>query len=107
MDITISKKGHNSGTSLYRFKKRLFTKENPDFRFNQEEYHPCSNPFVFSKIWPRQESVMKKGLRGDNYVNIQGRIMVLVHCPSSHCHLSINKVLLQSLLYFQRYGPDR
>jgi len=26
---------------------------------------------------------------GDNYVNIQGRIMVIVHCPSSHCHLSI------------------
>ena len=33
-----------------------------------------------------------KWLQGDNYVNIQGRIMVLVHCPSSHCHLSINQV---------------
>ena len=47
-----------------------------------------------------------KCLRGDNYVNIQGRIMILVHCPISHCHLSINQILFQSLLYFPRYGPD-
>jgi len=32
-----------------------------------------------------------KWLRGDNSANIQGRIMVLVHCPSYHCHLSINQ----------------
>jgi len=34
----------------------------------------------------------KKWLRGDNYVNIQCRIMVLVHCPCPDCHLSINQV---------------
>jgi len=50
---------------------------------------------------------MKKWLWGENYVNIQGRIVALVQCPSSHCHLSINQVSLQSLLYFARYGPDR
>ena len=33
--------------------------------------------------------------------------MVLVHSPSPQCHLSINKVSLQSLLYFHRYHPDR
>ena len=49
----------------------------------------------------------KKWLRGDNSINIQGRIMVLVHCPSPHCHLSINQVSLQSNLYFPRYGLDR
>jgi len=49
----------------------------------------------------------KKWLRVDNYVNIQGRVMVIVHCPSSHCHLSINQVPFQSLLYFPRYGLDR
>jgi len=52
--------------------------------------------FVLSKIWPRQESIMKNKwlivTGGDNTVNIQGRIMVLVHCPSPDCHLSINKV---------------
>jgi len=37
-------------------------------------------------------------LWGDNSVNIQGRIMVLVHYPSSHYHLSINQVSFQSLL---------
>ena len=31
-----------------------------------------------------------KWLRGKNSVNIQCRIIVLVHCPPSHCHLSIN-----------------
>ena len=37
-----------------------------------------------------------KWLRGDNSVNIQGRIMVRVHCPSSYFHLSINQVSFQS-----------
>ena len=63
---------------------------------------------VLSKIWPRQESIIKnKWLWGDNSVNIQGRSMVLVHCPSSYCHLPINQVSFQSLLYFPRYRPDR
>ena len=48
-----------------------------------------------------------KWLRGGNYVNIQGMIMVLVHCPSSYCNLSIHQFSFQSLLYFQRYGQDR
>jgi len=55
-------------------------------------------PRVLSKIWPGQASIMKnKWLRGDNTVNIQGRIMVIMHCPSSHCHPSINQVSFQSL----------
>jgi len=49
---------------------------------------------------------MKKWLMGDNSV-IQGRVMVIVHCTSSHCHLSIYQVSFQSFLYFPRYGPDR
>jgi len=48
-----------------------------------------------------------KWLMGDNSVNIKGRIMVIVHSSFSHCHLSTNQVLFQSLKYFQRYGPDR
>jgi len=51
--------------------------------------------------------LQKKSIRGDNYVNLQSRIRVLVHCASSHCHLSIHQVSFQSLLYFQRYGPER
>ena len=62
-----------------------------------------SIPLVLSKIWPGQATIMKKWLRGDNLVNIQGRMMVLVHCPSSHSCLSINQVLYQSILYFPRY----
>jgi len=38
----------------------------------------------------------KKWLWGDNYVNIQCMIMVLVHCPSSYCHPSINQVLFKA-----------
>jgi len=49
----------------------------------------------------------KKWLRGDNYVIIQAMIMVLVHCRSPDCHLSINQVSFQFLLYCWRYGPDR
>jgi len=49
----------------------------------------------------------KKWLRGDNTVNIQGMSMVLMDCPSSHCHLSLNQVSFQSLLYFPRYCSDR
>jgi len=44
---------------------------------------------------------------GDNSVNIQGRIMVIEQCSSSHCHLSINQVSFHSLLYFPRYGKHR
>ena len=36
-------------------------------------------------------------IRGDNFVNIQGKNVVLVYCPSPHCHLSINQVSFQSL----------
>jgi len=36
-----------------------------------------------------------KWLRRDNSVNIQSRILVLVHCPSSH--LSINQVSCQDM----------
>ena len=48
---------------------------------------------------------MKTWLREHNSINIQGRIIVLVHCHSSHCHLSINQVSFQTRLYFPRYGP--
>jgi len=52
-----------------------------------------STPFVLSKTWPGQAFIMKKKLIwGDNSVNIQDRIIVLVHCPFSHCHLSTNQV---------------
>ena len=50
-----------------------------------------SIPFVLSKISPGQASIMTNTkLRGDNSISIQGRIMVLGFCPSSHCHISIN-----------------
>ena len=66
-----------------------------------------SIPFVLFRIWPRKATILRIWLRSDNSINIQGRIMVLGFCPSSHCHLSINQVLFQSLLYFPRYDPDR
>jgi len=37
----------------------------------------------------------EKWLGGDNSINIQGRVMVIVHCPSPHCHLSIYQVLFK------------
>ena len=40
----------------------------------------------------RTGNTYEKWLRGDNLykINIQGRIMVHVHCPSPHCQLSYN-----------------
>ena len=55
-------------------------------------------------IWPGQTSIMEK--RGD-FVNTQGMSVVLVHGTFSHCHISINQVLFQSLKYFPRYCSDR
>ena len=52
--------------------------------------------FVLFRIWPRKATIMRNWLRRDNSINIQGWIMVLVHCPSTHCHLSINQVSLKS-----------
>jgi len=46
-----------------------------------------------------------KWLRGDNYVNIQCRIMVLVLCPTPDCHLSIKQVPFQSLLFWPGHTP--
>jgi len=55
-----------------------------------------SIPFLLSKIWPGQATIMKnKWLWGDNSVNIQGRVMVLMQCTSFHCHLSIYQVLFK------------
>jgi len=48
--------------------------------------------FVLSKIWPGQASIMQKWLWGDNSVNIQYSINILVHCPFPHCYLSIYQV---------------
>jgi len=48
-----------------------------------------------------------KWLWGDNSTSIKGMIMVLEHCPFSHCHLSTNHVSFKSLKNFQRHGPDR
>ena len=64
-----------------------------------------SIPFVLSQIWPEQASIMKKNGYGEITLSIYK--IVLVHCPFLHCYLSINQVSFQSLLYFQRYGPDK
>jgi len=37
-----------------------------------------------------------KWLRGDNSFTIQGRSMVLVHCPSPYCDISIYQVSFKS-----------
>jgi len=50
------------------------------------------NPFCTFQDMARTGNTYEKWLRGDYTVNIQSRSMVLVHCPSIHCHLSINQV---------------
>jgi len=57
-----------------------------------------SIPYVLSRIWPGQATIMKKWLWGDKSINIQGRIMFIAHCTSTQCHLSINQVSFKSHL---------
>ena len=50
--------------------------------------HSFQSLLYFSRYGPDRNPLWKKKwLRGDNTVNIQGMIVVLVHCPSPHWHL--------------------
>ena len=60
----------------------------------------CHIFLLFPRYGPDRHSVWKNK-SGDNSLNIQGMIMVIVHLPSSHCHPSINHVSFQSLLTFR------
>jgi len=40
--------------------------------------------------------------KNDYSVNKQGMIMIIVNCPSSHCHLSINQVSFQTHFVFSK-----
>ena len=54
------------------------------------EHSLISIPFVLSKIWPGQAIIMKKDGYGEiTQINIQGMIMVIVHCNFFHCHVYI------------------
>jgi len=65
------------------------------------------NPFcTFKDVAQTGIHYKTQWLSGDNSVNIQGRIMVLVHGTFCNCHLSLNKVSFQFLSYLTRYGPD-
>jgi len=55
------------------------------------------NPFCTFQDMARHAPIMKKWLRGDNYVNIHDRIIVFVHCTFPHCYLSINQVSIISI----------
>ena len=56
-----------------------------------------SIPFLLSTIWAGQSTTMKTSLSGDNSVQIQGMVMVIVHCIFSYSYQSISQVSLQSL----------
>jgi len=65
------------------------------------------NFFCTFQDMARRGNHYKKLLRGDNSINIKGRIMVIVHCPSPYCHLSINQVSFKSQQWFLSYLPDK
>ena len=56
-------------------------------------------PFVGSKIWPGQATITKTIFRRDNSI-YTGKDDGFVHCPSSHCHVSINQISFPSPMYF-------
>jgi len=60
----------------------------------------CENCLHLLQDFPRN----RLGLGSTNW---SCQHIISKHSPSSHCHLSMNQVSFQSLLYFPRYGPDR
>ena len=52
---------------------------------------------------PGEQKIRKR----NNSVITCDRVMILAHCTSSVGHLSMNQVSFISLLYFQRYAPDK
>ena len=55
---------------------------------------PLQSLLCFSIYGPDRQHLWTI-VKGDNSINIQGRIMVHGFCPSPHCHLSIYQVLFK------------
>ena len=74
--------------SITRLSRRLSWHYMIDMaRFNK---NIAGSDECFPRYGPDRHQLWKnKWLWGVNFVNIQGRSMVLVHCPSSYCHLYI------------------
>ena len=51
--------------------------------------------------------IIAKIKRGSNSVITCNRVTVLALCTISDCCLSMHQVSFDSLLYFQRYAPDK
>ena len=55
-------------------------------------------------LWTRFFPKIKKG---SEPINTDGRVMILAFCSSSGGPLSMYQVSFNSLVYFQRYTPDK
>ena len=55
----------------------------------------------------RTSFLLQKNKKGSNSVNTVDRVMILALCTSADGPLSMYKVSLTSLLYFQRYDPHK
>jgi len=65
---------------------------------NQVSFDPFC---TFQDIAMQTNNHYEKWLWGDNSINIQDMIMVLGHCYSPHCHISINQVSFDPFCTFQ------
>ena len=69
-------------------------------------YQVSFHSLLYFKRLLRTSFLLQKLKRGSNPVNTGDRVMVLAFCNSPHGPLSVYKVSLNHLQYFERYAPD-
>jgi hypothetical protein len=58
----------------------------------------------YSLISPERQG---KGTKGNNSINTEDGIIVIVHCTSSHCAWPLYEVVLNSNYWFSSYALDK
>ena len=70
-------------------------------------YQVSFNSMVYFQRYALDMIFTAKIKKRSNSVNTVDRVMILAFCPSSNGPLSMYQTSLNSLVYFQRYAPDK
>ena len=70
-------------------------------------YQVSFNSLVYFQRDALDKLFISKIKRGSNSINTVDRVMILAFCISSDDPLSMHHVSFNSLVYFQRYAPDK
>ena len=70
---------------------------------NQVSFHSL----VYFLRYAPDKPFNAKMKKGSNSINTKDSVMIVAFCTSSDGPLSMHQVSLKSLVYFQRYAPDK